>query len=334
MARLVPARSWPLFGLILLSGLCACSGGRTAPATPAPAPAKAGATVATARAMPVPVLESFEQAVARDTRTRTGVPGPRYWQQWADYKLEAELNPLSKRLTGKGTITYRNRSPDTLRVVYIQLLQNIYAPGARHNTNVPWSVEGIELDRVAAQGKDLTAAAGEGPGYEVNGTIMRLRLPQPILPGGSADFAFDWKLRVPPDGAPRGGQDGEVYYMNYWYPQMAVYDDVNGWQIDQYVGNAEFYMGYGNYDVSLTLPAGWLVTATGTLQNPDEVLTHQTRARLDSARSASGVVHVVTDVDREPGHSTTAGKDGKLTWHFRAQNVRDVSWAASSRYLW
>ena len=107
--------------------------------------------------------------------------------------------------------------------------------------------------------------------------------------------------------------------MNYWYPQMAVYDDVNGWQIDQYLGNAEFYMGYGNYDVSLTLPAGWLVTATGTLQNPDEVLTAQTRARLDSARSAAGVVHVVTDVDREPGRSTTAGKDGKLTWHFRAR---------------
>ena len=139
------------------------------------------------------------------------------------------------------------------------------------------------------------------------------------MPGGTADLAFDWKLRVPPDGAPRGGQDGEVYYMNYWYPQMAVYDDVNGWQIDQYVGNAEFYMGYGNYDVSLTLPAGWLVTATGTLQNPDEVLSPQTRARLDSARSATGVVHVVTDVDREPGRSTTAGKDGKLTWHFRAR---------------
>ena len=187
---------------------------------------------------------------------------------------------------------------------------------------------------MAAQGTTLAAAGGEGPGYEVNGTIMRLRLPKPLVPGGTADLAFDWKLRVPPDGAPRGGQDGEVYYMNYWYPQMAVYDDVNGWQIDQYLGNAEFYMGYGNYDVSLTLPAGWLVTATGTLQNPDEVLTQQTRARLDSARSATGVVHVVTDVDREPGRSTTAGKDGKLTWHFRAQNVRDVSWAASSRYLW
>ena len=333
MARPV-ALSSSIGGLLLAALLAACSGSRPTPAATAPAPGKGSNGSAAARAMVVPLLEGYELAVGRGTRTRTGAPGPHYWQQWADYKLEAELNPVSKRMSGKGTISYQNRSPDTLKTVYIQLLQNIFAPGARHNTGVPWSVEGVELGRVAAQGTDLAAGGGEGPGYDVNGTIMRIRLPKPLPPGGTADFALDWKLRVPPDGAPRGGQDGEVYFMNYWYPQMAVYDDINGWQIDQYLGNAEFYMGYGNYDVSLTVPAGWLVTATGTLQNPQDVLAQQTRARLDSARSATGVVHVVTDLDREPGRSTTAGKDGRLTWRFRAQNVRDVAWAASSRYLW
>jgi hypothetical protein len=333
MARPVALRS-SIGGLLLAALLAACSGSRPTPAATAPAPGKGSNGSAAARAMVVPPLEGYELAVGRGTRTRTGAPGPHYWQQWADYKLEAELNPVSKRMSGKGTISYQNRSPDTLKTVYIQLLQNIFAPGARHNTGVPWSVEGVELGRVAAQGTDLAAGGGEGPGYDVNGTIMRIRLPKPLPPGGTADFALDWKLRVPPDGAPRGGQDGEVYFMNYWYPQMAVYDDINGWQIDQYLGNAEFYMGYGNYDVSLTVPAGWLVTATGTLQNPQDVLAQQTRARLDSARSATGVVHVVTDLDREPGRSTTAGKDGRLTWRFRAQNVRDVAWAASSRYLW
>jgi hypothetical protein len=321
--------------VLLLAVVSACSGGRsTSPAAPAPATARASTAVPAARAMTFPTLEGYELAVNHGTRTRTGQPGPHYWQQWADYTLQAELNPVSKRMTGKGTIKYANHSPDTLRTVYIQLLQNIFAPGARHDTNVPWSVEGIELNRVAAQGTDLTAASGEGPGYEVNGTVMRLRLPKPLVPGGTADFAFEWRLRVPPDGAPRGGQDGEVYFMNYWYPQMAVYDDINGWQTDQYLGNAEFYMGYGNYDVSLTVPAGWLVTATGTLQNPGEVLAAQTRARLDSARAGHGIVHVVTDLDREPGKSTTAGTNGKLTWRFRADNVRDVAWAASARYLW
>ncbi len=163
---------------------------------------------------------------------------------------------------------------------------------------------------------------------------MRMRLPKAIPSGGSAELAFDWKLRVPPDGAPREGQDGEVYYIGYWYPQMAVYDDINGWQIDQYLGNAEFYMGYGDYDVSLTVPAGWIVTGTGALVNAGDVLSSQTRARLDSAESATGIVHVVGENDREAGRSTTAGKDGKLTWHFTAKNVRDFAWGASSRYLW
>jgi hypothetical protein len=322
--------------VLLVAGVSACSGGHTAtPPAPSPTAARsAGPAAPAVRPLTYPTLEGYELAVNRGTRTRTGQPGPHYWQQWADYTLQAELNPVSKRMTGKGTIRYFNRSPDTLRTVYVQLLQNIFAPGAKHDTNVPWSVEGITLNRVAAQGTDLQATGGEGPGYDVNGTIMRLRLPQPLLPGGTADFAFDWKLRVPPDGAPRGGQDGEVYFMNYWYPQMAVYDDINGWQIDQYLGNAEFYMGYGNYDVSLTVPAGWLVTSTGTLQNPQQVLTARTRARLDSARAGHGIVHVVTDLDREPGKSTTAGTDGKLTWRFHADNVRDVAWATSARYLW
>ena len=337
MARRVFSRT-AFAGFLSLALLSACSGGRPPSVAPAPAASSSGSSIgsssAIAHAMTVPALAGYESALARGTRAPNGAPGPRYWQQWADYKLEAELNPVSKRMTGTGTITYYNRSPDTLHIVYIQLLHNIFAPGARHNTSVPWSVEGVELSRVAAQGSDLAAAGGEAPGYEVNGTIMRIRLPKPIPPGGSAPFQFAWRLRIPPDGAPRGGQDGEVYFINYWYPQMAVYDDVNGWQTDQYYGNAEFYMGYGNYDVSLTVPAGWLVTATGTLQNPADVLSPQTRTRLDSARTASGIVHVVTDLDREPGRSTTAGKDGKLTWHFRAQNVRDVSWAASSRFLW
>jgi aminopeptidase N len=115
---------------------------------------------------------------------------------------------------------------------------------------------------------------------------------------------------------------------------MAVYDDLTGWHIDQYLGNAEFYMGYGNYEIALTLPAGWLVTATGRLTNSAEVLSAQTRARLDSAGRAGGVVRVVAEADRGPGTSTTAGTNGKLTWRFRADSVRDVSWATSAKYLW
>ena len=333
MDRMHMARA-PWTGLVALLALAGCGSGRTDTPAPAPETGGAGTAAPTARVMEVPAMEVFDRALAKGTRARSGAPGPRYWQQWADYRLAAELNPTSKRLAGTAAIRYYNRSPDTLAVVYVQLLHNIFAPGARHNTDVPWSVEGYQLSKVAAQGQTLADGKGEGPGYQVDGTIMQIRLPQPIPPGGTADLDFGYRIRIPPDGAPRGGQDGEVYYISYWYPQMAVYDDVNGWQIDQYYGNAEFYMGYGNYDVTLTVPAGWLVTSTGTLTNAAEVLTEQTRARVDSAMHAKEIVHVVTADDRGAGKATTAGKDGKLTWRFRAENVRDVAWGASANYLW
>ncbi|HYF38119.1 MAG TPA: hypothetical protein VD930_00430, partial [Gemmatimonadales bacterium] len=325
-----PAR----LALTLSFGLIAgCAGTRSDPST-SPTPGTPG-TSARRGVLEIPLSESHERAVAQGTRTHAGRPGPRYWQQWADYKLEAELNPVSKRVTGKGTITYQNRSPDTLREVYVHLLHNIFAPGARHNTDVPWAVEGVTLNRVAAQGQELKPVEeGEESGYRVEGTVMHISLPQPLPPNGSATFNIDWRIRIPPDGAPRGGQDGEAFYISYWYPQMAVYDDVNGWQTDQYLGNAEFYMGYGNYDLSVTVPAGWLVNATGKLLNAAEVLSAQTRARLDSAARTSTVIRVVTDNDRRAGTSTTPGTNGKLTWRFRADSVRDVSWATSAKYLW
>src|SRR6185312_3312433 len=112
------------------------------------------------------------------------------------------------------------------------------------------------------------------------------------------------------------------------------YDDINGWQIDQYLGRGEFYMGYADYDVKLTVPTGWVLDATGALENPTEVLSAQTRARLDSARTATGIVHVVTEKDKSDSVVTAKGKDGKLTWHWAVKNVRDFVWGTSPRYLW
>ena len=320
-----------LAGLLLLTAVSACGGSRAAPPATTASP---GSTGSAAGAVEIPADAAFESALSRGTRSRSGAPGPEYWQQWTDYRLEAELNPISKRLTGQATLTYHNRSPDTLNEVYVHLLHNIFAPGARHNTDVPWSVEGVDLSRVVAQGQELKPGEKEETGYTVDGTVMRIGLPRPLSPGSTATLEFDWRLRVPPDGAPRGGQDGEAFYINYWYPQMAVYDDLSGWQIDQYLGNAEFYMGYGNYEVALTVPEGWLVSSTGRLANPTEVLSAQTRARLDSAASATGIVRVVGETDRAAGTSTAMGTNGKLTWKFRADSVRDVAWATSSKYLW
>jgi hypothetical protein len=122
--------------------------------------------------------------------------------------------------------------------------------------------------------------------------------------------------------------------ISYWYPQIAVYDDVNGWQTDWYMGNAEFYMGYADYDVALTVPPGWLIGATGELRNAPDVLTPTTRERLTQARAGSEIVHVVTEADRAPGKSTTNGTGGRVTWLFEARNVRDFAWGTSDKYLW
>ncbi len=306
-----------------------------APARPAPTakPAtpqapRAGST----RAFALPAWGAFDSAVARGTRTLTGEPGAAYWQQRTEYHLEAELNPVSKRLTGRGTVTYHNNSPHTLDTLYFQAYGNLFAPDAKRNTQLLASLGGINFTKVAAEGRALDSTA-VGAGWTVSGTIMALRLPRPLLPGDSIELEFGWNLRVPPD-APRGGQDRETYVLSYWYPQVAVYDDVNGWQIDQYLGNAEFYMGYGDYEVALTVPEGWLVASTGTLQNPNEVLSDETRARLARARAGGAVVSVVGEGDRGAGKATTKGSAGKLTWRFKAENVRDVTWATSNLYLW
>jgi len=332
MPSLPARRLVPLTGaLVLLVGACASP--RQAPApSPAAAPAPNGD-----RPRPYPVFETpeFRRAVERGTRTRTGRPGPRYWTQYAQYRLEAELDPATKRLTGRGTVRYQNRSPDALAQVAVQLHQNLFAPGAERAESVPVT-NGMELSRVAAQGVTLSAGSARDstPGYYVNGTVAWLRLPQPIPPGGSADLEFAWAFTVPPDGAPREGTDGEIFYVAYWYPQMAVYDDVSGWQADPYRGNAEFYMGYGDYDVSLTVPAGWLIAATGELRNASAVLSPETRERLGRARRTNEVVHVVAAGDRGPGRATVAGQGGKLAWRFAAQNVRDFAWGTSDKYLW
>lgn len=290
-----------------------------------------------ARPTPYPVVESVEfgAAVARGTRTRTGHPGPAYWQQWAEYRLSAELDPATHRLAGQGTVRYTNRSPDTLAVVFFHLYQDLFAPDAIRNRVVP--VTGpVELTHVAVAGHELTQVAPNdtAPGYARLATILRVRFPAPLAPGGTEEFEFSWSFIVPPNGAPRSGHDEETFMIAYWYPQAAVYDDFGRWQIDPYMGNAEFYMGYADYDVSLTVPGGWLVAATGTLENATEVLAKGTRDRLARARRTREVVHVVTEADRDAGRATNAGRDGRLTWRFRARNVRDFSWATSDRYLW
>lgn len=326
--------------MLCLAG-CAAPAARSTvvpqPATGASAGRAAPDFPAARRALPdqflLPLDAAVQQAVARGTRSATGEPGARYWQQRARYDLKAELVPQRKRLYGTGTLTYENRSPDTLPALYLHLHMNMFAPEAKRNTQVMSALGGMRVSRVEAAGRALDSTA-TGPGWSVEGTVLELRLPAPLAPGASTTLALAWDYRIPPDGAPRGGQDTEVYVLSYWYPQFAVYDDVNGWQTDPYLGNAEFYMGYGDYTVEYAVPEGWLVASTGTLENAADVLNPAVVARLALARRDT--VTVVGDDERGAGEgkATRAGEGGMLRWRFRAPNVRDVTWAASALYRW
>ena len=303
-------------------------------ATLAAPPPPALAQDAPRRPVPYPVMAppSFERAVERGTRTTTGKPGPDYWTNTADYDIQATLSPGSKMLRGQETVRYRNRSPDTLDQVLVHLRQNLHREGTIRNR--PQQVTGgVEVARVSVDGQPLLENAGPA-GYAISGTVMAIRPPEPVPPGGEVELAFAWSFEVPEAGAPRMGQDGEVFFLGYWYPQIAVYDDLAGWVADPYMGNGEFYMGYGTYDVAITVPEGWLVSATGTLRNPAEVLSDVVRERLAKAAETREVVSIVGEDEREAGTSTTASPSGTLTWRFHAEDVRDFAFGTSDRYLW
>ena len=315
--------------LLLLVATACASNPATRPATAPGAPA-----VAPARPLPIPVdYVPFEQAVARGTRTRTGMPGPRYWTNTATYRLTARLLPETKRLEGSATITYRNQSPDTLTTLHLDLTQNYHRGDAVRDE--PAEVTGgVDLRRVAVDSRELRAG-DSGPRYQVFGTRLIILPPKPLPPGGSVEIALDWAFTIPHAGAgERMGWDASnLFFLAYWYPQMAVYDDVIGWHPDQFTGTTEFYADHANYDVTVDAPAGWLVLATGRLANPDETLSAVVQQRLRQAEGSDQVVHVVT-VQEFGAAATRPGTNGRLRWHFVADSVRDVVFSATRESLW
>lgn len=292
------------------------------------------ATVSSGRPLPGPVFESapFSRAVARGTRTRTGEPGASNWVQHARYHIDASLDPSASRLTGNESVVYLNRSPDTLRALAVYLRQNVFAAASPRRSSVPIT-GGVTLSSVVAAGRRLASSSDTTrAGYNVDGTVMWIRLPAPLLPGDSARLAFAWSYTpapTPSDG--REGRDGRVFFMGYWYPEVAVYDDVSGWVTDPYLNGAEFYMDPADYDVRLTVPHGWVVGATGVLAD-SSVYSARTRARLADARHSGRVIRVLT-----PGADAAAAfapGSGHVTWHFIARDVRDFSWGTSDQYAW
>ena len=303
-----------------------------APRRPSPAPRPS------ARAhCPTPSFETkaFARAVARGTRTRTGEPGPNYWQQFARYRIDAEFVPATSQINGRETVRYFNHSPDTLRTVWIFLNQNLFASTSPRGQSTPVT-GGTEILRVAVAGQALSKR-DTGVAYSVDGTLMRVGLPRALAPHDSVDFDIAWAFQLPPDGAPREGTTGDVFMVAYWYPQFAVYDDVTGWQIDPYLGSGRVLHGLRRLRRESEPAAGLARRRHGRADEPRTTCCRSRRATDSPSRGAarascaSCASRTAAPARRK---ATKTGFDGVLTWRFRARNVRDFDWGASSKFLW
>lgn len=284
----------------------------------------------------------FFQTNGNEYRSASGAPGPKYWQNRADYLIRATLNEQDTTVSGEVSVFYTNNSPDKLDFLWMQLDQNLFRPDSRGAATTPVSGDRFDVKGFAKGGYHIESVevTYEGKTYHVDPVItdarMQVRLQTPVkADGDKITVRVKYSFAIPVYGADRMGRldtkNGIVYELAQWYPRMCVYDDIESWNTLPYMGLGEFYCEYGNFDYYLTAPAGMTVVASGDLQNPAEVLTPKEISRLAEARRSDATVMIVTpdEVGQPSGQSTA-----KKTWHFKMDNTRDVSWAASRAFIW
>lgn len=290
-------------------------------------------------------------------RSGSGAPGPNYWQQRADYVISVELNDKNQSITGDETITYFNNSPEALTYLWLQLDQNINA-----KDNMTWQTKtnAVATDASVKEMQEelllmdpaggytirsVKDGAGKDLPYVINHTMMRIDLPQPLAPGKQFAFTVAWSYNIPNrmlDATPNDGRSGYEYFPeddNYVYgiaqffPRMCVFDDYEGWQNKQFLGQGEFALVFGNYKVKITVPADHIVAATGMLQNPKDVLTGTELTRFEKAKTSfDKPVVIVTQQEATLKEKTKS--EAKKTWEFAADNVRDFAFASSRKFIW
>lgn len=277
----------------------------------------------------------YQRAVDRGWRSEDGSPGHSYWQQWSGYDIRAKLDPETGKLEGSLQILYAHDAPTNLQTVWLHLHQNLHQEGAPRLATQEIT-GGITLTSVAVDGEELEEGdLEEGPGYRVDGTLMEVRPSIRLEPGDTLEVTIDWEFTLPQNGAGRmGHSDREMYMVAYWFPKMAIFDNVRGWNAQPYLGNAEFFDEFSDYTVELTVPENWTVMATGTLENADSVLSALTLERLAEAAVSDERVTIAGRAERDAETVTADAEDGWLTYRFSAENVRDFAWTTSNVQRW
>jgi hypothetical protein len=300
----------------------------------------------------IPITNAIRRAYLGGTRDSTGKPGRNYWQLRTDYTIQARLDPSTQTITGSETIALHNESPEPLAEIRLRLDHNIYRPTVSKGLSTPAeATEGMVITKLVVNGEvvDLNApppssgrgGRGNAPARlavsDLQRTNGRITLASPILPKSTATLNIEWRTKLP------GGPDGSGHRMTQrwadtlfqptqWFPRVAKYDDLRGWDTNIYNGPSEFYNNFGRFDVRLTVPGGWIVSGTGVLQNPNEVLTATARERLSRVLGSDSITTIVGPDEVGPGVATAAGD--WLTWHLVAEQVNDFAWATAKKFVW
>jgi hypothetical protein len=295
----------------------------------------------------VPMTNSIRKAFEEGSRNFSGKPGENYWQLETDFTIKASLDPSTQTITGSEKILVHNNSKEDLNAIVLRLDHNVFRGDVPRGSSVPAeNTEGMIVTaiKVAGETVDLNApprrSRNDPAALSVRGlqsTVATITLVNPIKAGTTAEVEIDWHTKLPGGDNGRGHRmtqrfDSTLFQPTQWFPRLAKYDDLRGWETSLYLGPAEFHNNFGKYDVSITVPAGWIVSGTGVLQNPTEVLTPTVAERFAKVLDSDTEVTLVGADEKGPGKATKAGD--KLTWHFVADKVNDFAWATSDRFIW
>jgi len=277
----------------------------------------------------------YQDAYEDGTRSLDGTPGYDYWQNKAEYKFNITLDPVNGNIIGSGTITYHNNSPDILDKIVIRCYQNLNKAGTIKDWQFDENefTEGLNITSLTFN-KKYVDLKHDTSSFENTGTNLVLKNVR-ILPGKQAAIDIVWDFRIPKVNHVRMGQyDSTTFFIAYWYPQIAVYDDIDEWDMNEYTGTAEFYNDFSDFDINITVPNNYGVWATGILQNPEDVLAPRTLGKYNEAQVSNTVTNIISPQEFElglPVYNTTAESN---TWHYTAKNVTDFSFGAAANYLW
>ncbi|MCZ4223044.1 M1 family metallopeptidase [Pedobacter rhodius] len=275
----------------------------------------------------LPVEPVFQNTYQKGTRSTDGKPGKKYWQNSSDYNLKVDFNPVSRLLKGTVDVVYRNNSPDTLKEIWFKLYPNLYKKGTPRKARFAEADlnEGVAIEKLAANGKTITD-------FNIDGTNMTVKIPA-VLPGKTIKFAITYNYILNKGSHMRTGQvDEGSHFVAYFFPRIAVYDDVDGWNKYPYTGAEEFYNDFDNFNAEVTVPGGYGVWATGDLKNASDVFQREIVSRMFSAEKNDAVIDVITATDLAAKKVTQPNAFN--TFKFEAKNVTDFVFALSDHYLW